>query len=45
MVAQSRPRSEFAIDQSNDPIWKAEIDNFEKEEPKEPVPVTKFCEG
>ena len=31
MVTQRRTRSEFAVDQSNDPVWKAEIDNFEKE--------------
>jgi sulfite reductase (ferredoxin) len=31
MVTETKPTSEFAIDQTNDPIWKAEIDNFEKE--------------
>ena len=31
MVTETKPGSEFAIDQTNDPIWKAEIDNFEKE--------------
>jgi len=31
MVTQRRTRSEFAVDQSNDPIWKAEIDNFEQQ--------------
>ena len=30
MVMQ-KPRSEFAVDKSNDPIVKAEIDNFERE--------------
>lgn len=31
MVTQKEQRSEFATDQSNDPIVKAEIDNFERE--------------
>ena len=31
MVTETRRGSEFAIDQTNEPIWKAEIDNFEKE--------------
>ena len=31
MVTEQRPATEFAVDASNDPIVKAEIDNFEKE--------------
>jgi sulfite reductase (ferredoxin) len=31
MVTQRRTQSEFAVDKSNDPIVKAEIDNFERE--------------